>query len=357
MTVRDIIMGSAGSSAGTTYPSNNLLLVTDYPFYIGKSTDAGATWTTAVGPVTAFSAGDLYGYTTANDRWLLALYNVGRYRVPLSGSATNLANESSPYDLLAIPGTNIVLGFGGGYVKRSTDGGTIFTNVFLPDGGFGTFVSCAIYFEGIIFYSTVDTSVSPRQQYHYRSTDLGLNWTRITSGLPYESLGGFGSGFGWYKDNIVFISLPSDSQAYAQKIYISLDNGLTWTTFGNINSNNGYTPSQNNYGDTGPVPFYNEGAWWSFVAFGNPGVWRSTDLIDWTLWYSPPSGYVITSLAAIPGGLVALCCLNDGINYQGTYVFKRMTGDSWQYLSNPVPSAQGYPYTLKNIITLNTPGR
>lgn len=233
-------------------------------FTFGRSTNAGATWTTFICDTTPSS----YGYSIAVDPIDTSVIYVGGYRS--SGAVTTLYRSTNrgevweeitlningyyPYALHVNQGNNniiLIAPYSSG-IYRSTDRGTTWTRV----------ATITAVYQIKSAHCALGTVYATNYGGIYRSTDYGLTWTSIGTtvpGTPYYSLFTspinpgtiyYGTKTGLYRstdygntwqhltatisfNNTKVIALaPDDATIYTEcldnAIYHSTDNGTSW---------------------------------------------------------------------------------------------------------------------------------
>lgn len=178
---------------------------------------------------------------------------------------------------------NIMLAGGSERVIRSTNAGSTWTEVF-------TGKTYDIKFKPGDFstqYLLVDNA-STFQTDFYKSTDSGLNWTKITSGWPNETSTSNKGGRLTVSDgfsNIIYAFIGAEYTAAPTpkdgiKVMKSTDSGSSWTTVLNYDNNGGVNSGQGYYdwdievSDNDP----------DIVYLGTQGRWLTTDGFASTNW-------------------------------------------------------------------------
>ncbi|MES2774448.1 MAG: choice-of-anchor Q domain-containing protein [Bacteroidota bacterium] len=288
-----------------------------------KSTDAGGSWNPISNSIPAPGVTDLainptntnilYAITGDGDQAIYHPYSAGLYKSTNGGaswSPTGLsyvqANTKGLTSIIIHPtNTNTILVSGTNGIHRSTDGGVTFTQTYTTD------------MQNIVFKPGDPNTVFAGGKWSgvfIRSTDNGVTWTQITTGLPsaantyryaidvspvnpnyvyamvsnYLDMQGFyfssdagltfkqmattpniGGGQAWYDFAVVADPL-SNKTVYACGIDVfkSIDTGKTWTNMTNVYTGGSTHPDMHDLTFSGTTTLYlaNDG-----------GVYRTTN--------------------------------------------------------------------------------
>ena len=234
--------------------------------------------------------------------------------IPLSSMFSQWLQTSGPLEgavkSLAVSGVTIFAGTQGGRVFASANGGVEWNEVsngLSPSGQSASVLSLAVK-GGYIFAGTDQATVL------YRSSDFGLHWDPIGTGLPWRSVQSL-----FVRGQDIFLG------AYGGGVFRSADNGVTWV--------------KTDSGIPSIATAFAFGSYGQYVFAGTSqfGIFRSSNNgVSWkALSFGFPGPGSVTSLLVTPnpagGALLYAGVMGDGM-YSSTDF-----GDTWKAINEGIP--------------------
>jgi photosystem II stability/assembly factor-like uncharacterized protein len=203
------------------------------PGGVFKSVDAGATWIAASSPLGLGLFLTSLAVDPQNPNTLYAAgYGAGAngsvsgVRKSTDGGNTWTAAGSLPSYVraLVIDSQSALYAVGDGWIARSTDGGTGWTNLLVPAGLLGDCEECVLLGVLAVDPQRQDTLYAGGSVGVVKSTDGGASWNLMNTGLPLSS-------HDWFGVTALVID-PRDPKtlyaALAGKVFRSTDGAASW---------------------------------------------------------------------------------------------------------------------------------
>jgi hypothetical protein len=301
-----------------TYPYAVALWGTDGSgFY---STSSGTSWSS----LTPTSGPNNEGFNSSGSSFNMPSYNNANITVwnnTLSSYVSSAAVASFMRAHRNSTGTICARNFGNS-LYRSTNGGSSFSVALATTGTY--FNSGLHYGNGKWFHTNVDTSVTPRNQYHYTSSDDGVTWAQNTTGLPATSGSGGFAGFSGYMNGKHH--WWGQNSTTGTGLYTSTD-GLTWSFVGTSNLSPGGVYGDNN----GGAVIYNGGTYYTGVS---SNIFYSSNGYTW-------SSVALSTLSITGANIQGLGFTN------GVFILATSDGTTARIYTSTTPTVSG-SWTLRN---------
>ncbi|WP_452228295.1 MULTISPECIES: T9SS sorting signal type C domain-containing protein [unclassified Lacinutrix] len=320
---------------------NNIMYVGTPDGGLWKSTNGGASYTTNTDFLAAIGCSDLVIDPTDTDIMYLATGD-------LEGNRKTIGVLKSTDGGATWNTTSFAVAPSNGYLISklvmdpnnplkmiaSTNVGTFNTNDGWATYFYGTFPAGDPNLQDMELKPGSSSTVYASGTNFYKSTDFGVNWTEVTSGLPTSGIVRIALGVTPGNDSYVYALYANSAGNNYNGMYLSTDSGTTFTTQSTSPNLLGYEADGS---DAGGQAFYDLSIVVSptnpnIVTTGGVNHWQSTDGgVNWvntTVWDSGEIHADVHELYYLPGSATTMFSCNDGGLFKSTD-----NGNDWYDIS------------------------